>query len=95
MGRGKWDVVLTGQAKKAKKKLPKRTHDTFILLLFELAAGPIKSKWPNYSPLMGMKNHYHCHLEKRRPTYVACRMADKQTKTIEVYYAGTHEKAPY
>jgi hypothetical protein len=92
---GAWNVVLTGQAKKAGKNLPKKTLDTFILLLNDLRSGPILYKWPNYSPLRGMKNCYHCHIEKGRPTYVACWLADKIKKNIEVYYAGTHEKAPY
>jgi len=28
-------------------------------------------------------------------TYVACWRVYKREKLIEVYYAGTHEKAPY
>lgn len=92
---GKWEVGLKGQAKKASKNLPKKTHDTFMLLLFDLEKGPIKHNWPNYSALKGVVGHYHCHIEKGRPTYVACWTADKKTKTIEVYYAGTHEQAPY
>lgn len=92
---GLWSVSLMGQAKKAKKNLPKKTLDTFILLLDDLKMGPIRHEWPNYSALRGMRNHYHCHIEKGRPTYVTCWLADKSEKTIEVYYAGTHEKAPY
>ncbi|KAF3363225.1 hypothetical protein PHSC3_000243 [Chlamydiales bacterium STE3] len=49
--------------------------------------------WPNFSKLKDLL--YHCHLEKERPTYVACWRVYKQEKLIEVYYAGTHEKAPY
>jgi hypothetical protein len=46
--------------------------------------------------MKGADNEYHCHIEKGRPTYVVCwRIADKNKKNIEVYYAGTHEKAPY
>ena len=38
----------------------------------------------------------HCHLIKGRPTYVCCwAIINKQKKIIEVYYVGTHEKAPY
>ncbi len=39
---------------------------------------------------------HHCHLKKGHPTYVVCwRVTSKQLKTVEVYYVGTHEKAPY
>ena len=56
--------------------------------------GPVRGDWPNFSKLG--KNTYHCHLKKGKPTYVACwRMLDKSKKVIEVYYVGTHEKAPY
>ena len=38
----------------------------------------------------------HCHLQKGRPTYVCCwEVINKKRKIIEVYYVGTHEKAPY
>ena len=90
-----WTVVLVGQAKKAKKNLPVNVWKTFLMLAFELKQGPMKGKWPNFGPLWGQKGCYHCHLQKGRPTYVACWMSDKQERLIEVYYAGTHEKAPY
>jgi len=58
--------------------------------------GPYRFNWKNYSKLKGSKNKFHCHLNKGRPTYVACwELVDKETKLIEVYYVGTHEKAPY
>lgn len=89
----KWNVVLSGKAKKAAKTLPKKTLDAFALLLEELKSGPETPKWPNYGKLGTVT--YHCHLKKGRPTYVACWAVDKKNKIIEVYYAGTHEKAPY
>jgi hypothetical protein len=37
-----------------------------------------------------------CHLKRGRPTYVAMwRELKAEERTIEVIYAGTHEKAPY
>lgn len=89
-----WTVKLVGQAKKSFKDLPKRTSETFRLLMEDLEVnGPQRFNWPNFSKL---KNPlYHCHLEKGRPTYVACWRVYKKEKLIEVYYAGTHEKAPY
>lgn len=89
-----WSVVLVGQAKKGFKELPRATSDTFRLFLDDLELnGPHRYNWPNFSKLKDPL--YHCHLEKRRPTYVACWRAYKKDKLIEVYYAGTHEKAPY
>lgn len=55
----------------------------------DLENGPEAPNWPNYGKLGSMT--YHC----GRPIYVACWTADKKNKTIEVYYAGTHEGAPY
>lgn len=94
MLQGYWTVELVGQAKKAFKTLPKGTIDTFKLLLEDLEVnGPQRYNWPNFSKLKD--SIYHCHLEKGRPTYVACWRIHKKVKLIEVYYAGTHEKAPY
>lgn len=92
-----WTVDLKGQAKRANKRLSIRAAVSFAALLGELESlGPHRSDWPNYSKLKGETDTYHCHLEKGRPTYVACwRIVDKKKKWIEVYYAGTHEDAPY
>ena len=53
--------------------------------------------WKNYSKLNGMPgDKRHCHLSKGRPTYVCCwEVLDKKLKITEIYYVGTHEKAPY
>lgn len=61
--------------------------------------GPDQNGWPNYSKLKGQGENIdrrHCHLVRGNPTYVACwEVKDKKNKIIEVYYVGTHEKAPY
>lgn len=44
----------------------------------------------NYSKL-GPDN-YHCHLSRK---WVACWTNENGTLTIEVYYAGSRESAPY
>lgn len=89
-----WSVYLVGQAKKAFKQLPVSTQKTFKLLLEDLELnGYQRHNWPNFSKLRDCI--YHCHLEKGRPTYVVCWRIEKNKKIIEVYYAGTHEKAPY
>ena len=53
--------------------------------------------WKNYSKLKGMVgDKHHCHVTNGSPTYVCCwEVMDKRLKILEVYYAGTHEKAPY
>ncbi len=89
----KWKVELSGKAKRSDKLLSKNALKAFIKLLNDLEKGPEAPGWPNYGKLGSMT--YHCHLKKGRPTYVACWTADKKKKIIEVYYAGTHEKAPY
>jgi len=67
------------------------------LLFVDLATqGPAVSSWPNYGKLQGIRgDKRHCHLQKGKPTYVCCwEVLDKKRKVIEVYYVGTHEKAP-
>lgn len=95
-----WTVEHVGQAKKALKEILKYlsedARDEYAFLLGELKSlGPIRRNWPNFRALGGRDDDYHCHLKKGRPTYVACWRVDKKKKYIEVYYVGTHEKAPY
>jgi mRNA-degrading endonuclease RelE of RelBE toxin-antitoxin system len=72
-------------------KLPPGVKKLFFLLVEDLKAdGPYQPTWPNYSPLGSGK--YHCHLSHK---YVACWTWQKGTIEIEVYYAGSREKAPY
>lgn len=94
---GDWTVDIVGQAKKAGKNLSKDAAASFVFLLKELKSlGPFRFNWPNYTKMNGVDDYYHCHLKKGRPTYGACWIIkDKSQKIIEVYYAGTHEKAPY
>lgn len=62
--------------------------------------GPLRSDWPNFGPLKKApgipQDAYHCHVKQGKPTYVIYwHIEDKKIKIIEVFYAGTHEKAPY
>ena len=52
--------------------------------------GPLRIDWPNYSKL-GL-DQYHCHLSHH---WVVCWSCARGSKTIEVYYAGSRENAPY
>lgn len=96
-----WDVELAPRTKKNKNKLPITIQDQLTLLVKEIELlGPYRANWKNYGPLE--KRHgipddaFHCHLKKGKPTFVACwKIVSKKDRKIEVYYAGTHESAPY
>ena len=90
-----WQIVFTNKARKNFKKLPRQIQEQTVLLINEIQfAGPIRRNWSHFSKLM--KNEYHCHLKKGHPTYVVCwKVTSNKLKTVEVYYVGTHEKAPY
>ena len=73
------------------QKLPADVQKLLYLLIADLQAeGPIQRSWMNFSSLGS--NRYHCHLNYR---YVACWTCRKGEILIEVYYAGSREKAPY
>jgi mRNA-degrading endonuclease RelE of RelBE toxin-antitoxin system len=70
---------------------PKPVQRKFHTLVKELMLlGPYRVNWPNYSPLS--THTFHCHLAMR---WVACWRWKKSEIEIEVYYAGSREKAPY
>ncbi len=95
-----WKIIIQPKVGKQLRKLPERVSLVTNLLCADLAdkgAYPRK-QWSNYGKLHGKKgvDERHCHLNKGHPTYVACwRILNKQKRMIEVYYVGTHEKAPY
>ena len=70
-------------------------NDVIDMLVLDLQKyGPLQLSWPHFGALQA--EHFHCHLRRGQPTYVACwRTIDKQIKQIEVYYVGSHEGAPY
>lgn len=89
-----WRVLIHRKADKQIGKLPRPVVEQLHLLIKEIMVlGPVRGNWPNYSKLGG--GRHHCHLKKGKPTYVAVWTEDKETITVEVIYAGTHEKAPY
>jgi mRNA-degrading endonuclease RelE of RelBE toxin-antitoxin system len=89
-----WTVTIHKAVKKQLQKLPDKVLDALVRLAADIEySGPVRGNWPNYSKL-GDGRH-HCHLKKGKPTYVAVWTEDKETITVEVIYAGTHEKAPY
>jgi mRNA-degrading endonuclease RelE of RelBE toxin-antitoxin system len=73
-------------------KLPFLVQQKFKALLKVLTESGTNGavKWQNFSKLGA--NEYHCHLTHH---YVACWRHEKKTITIEVYYVGSREDAPY
>lgn len=73
------------------EKLPQRVQDLLYQLIEDLRErGPVQPSWPNYGKLSD--DEYHCHLTYR---YVACWRQEEGSISVEVYYVGSREKAPY
>jgi mRNA-degrading endonuclease RelE of RelBE toxin-antitoxin system len=87
-----YQVIVPKKVRKNLRKLPKNIQERFDVLTISLRdAGPTGPHgWQNYRRLS--ENEYHCHLTYH---YVACWRHEKGTITIEVYYAGSREDAPY
>lgn len=90
-----WVVRWQRKIEKQISELPEPVLLEFRLLVVEIQeAGPVRGNWKNYSKL-GSGLH-HCHIKSGRPTYVVCwEVVDKKCEIVEVFYVGTHEKAPY
>ncbi len=83
--------MLSKKVQKSLRKLPTRIRDRFTVLAIQLSeSGPVASNWFNYDKLGS--DQYHCHLAYH---WVACWSYEKGTITIEVYYVGSREDAPY
>ena len=86
-----YTVTIKKKALKDIKEAPERIKRKFELLVEDLETnGPEQPAWPNYSMLGNVT--YHCHLDYR---WVACWRYEQGSIEIEVYYAGSREKAPY
>lgn len=98
-----WTIELTSKAKKQLRKMEKEHREIFTIYQFLerdlMINGPALNTWPNYTKEKGLGKDIdkrHCHLKKGKPTWVACyEVLNKEVKLLEVYYVGTHEKAPY
>ncbi len=86
-----YQVRIKKQELKKLPKLPLLIQEKFRFLIQDLIEkGPVQAEWSNYSKLG--KDKYHCHLNY---SYVACWTFEKETISIEVYYVGSRENAPY
>lgn len=71
--------------------LPQNVQALFQALVVDLqTSGPIQPSWKNFSQLGNDK--YHCHLGYH---HSACWYFKNGTISIEVYYVGSREGAPY
>jgi mRNA-degrading endonuclease RelE of RelBE toxin-antitoxin system len=87
----KYKVSITKSAAKTSEKMPLLERKYFRFLLKDLIEkGPIQKSWKNFSELSPGK--YHCHISYK---WVVCWRNEKDKIVIEVYYAGSREKAPY
>jgi mRNA-degrading endonuclease RelE of RelBE toxin-antitoxin system len=85
----KYEVRIKKKVARGLTQLPADVQSLLFLLITDLqASGPIQKSWRNFSPL----GNDQYHLNDR---YVACWMWRKNEIIIEVYYAGSREKAPY
>lgn len=96
-----WHVTIKPKVAKNlknRRKIPIHVESATIALLAELESLGPAVNWPNYGKLQSQVkgvDRRHCHLQKGHPTWVACWEVYSKNKKIEVYYVGTHEKAPY
>lgn len=89
----KWKVEISKKIAKQVIRLPKMVKENLTKLILEMEIlGPVRGNWKNYSKLA--RNKHHCHIKAGHPTYVAY-WEVREEKIIEVYYVGSHEKAPY
>lgn len=86
-----YSVKIMKKVKKNIKKMPLDIQNKFTLLVEDIKKkGALRTEWQNFSELE--KDKYHCHLSYH---WVACWTWKKGTFLVEVYYAGSREKAPY
>jgi mRNA-degrading endonuclease RelE of RelBE toxin-antitoxin system len=87
-----YKVLIKKSVIKGIAKIPPNIQKKFRALVEVLQASGTRGAtgWSNFSKLDG--NKYHCHLTYH---YVVCWTDEKGTLTIEVYYVGSRESAPY
>ncbi len=91
-----YEVRLHRKVLKSLEGMPEKVRGKFDHLVRVLReSGPTGPRdWTNYGKLRGDGNRYHCHLTGNH-AWVACWRQEKDVLFIEVYYAGSHQKAPY
>jgi hypothetical protein len=91
-----WKVNASKQTLKKAAKMPDKAQTAFWrlnkLLQAEGPTGP--HAWRNYGKLTNRKHEYHCHLTADHQ-WVACWRAQEAVLVVEIFYAGSHQSAPY
>ena len=86
-----YNVVIQKKMLRNLHKMPEQVQKAMANLVEDLRdKGPVRNEWPNFSRLG--QDRYHCHLAYK---WIACWSHKKDSMTIEVYYAGSRENAPY
>jgi hypothetical protein len=86
-----WRVFFRRKVEKQVGKMPRKEQVLFANLVEDLIRkGLIRTEWRKFSKLSD--HEYHCHLLY---SWVACWHVEDGEMEIEVYYAGSREKAPY
>jgi hypothetical protein len=91
-----WNLIIGKKAIKGYGKMPYHAQQAFARLTGVLREqGPTgPHAWRNYGKLKGRDDQYHCHLTNDHQ-WIACWHAKEEVLRIEIFYAGSHQKAPY
>jgi len=91
-----WKVCIKKRVLKNIEKMPVNIQKKLNLLIVVLENhGPCGPKaWLNYGKLKSQKEAYHCHISSDHQ-WIACWRQVEGEVYIEVYYAGSHQSAPY
>jgi hypothetical protein len=92
----RWRVHAKKRTLRLVEKMPRRAQGAFWRLKAVLEeSGPTGPHgWRNYGKLKGEANTFHCHLTPDHQ-WVACWRSEEEIFTIEIFYAGSHQGAPY
>lgn len=87
---GNYKVCLSCKARRMVRRLPCHVQSKLERLVFDLGEkGPIQRGWRNFSVFY--RGNYHCHLDR---DWTVFWRFDKDSRVIEIYYAGSRESAP-
>lgn len=86
-----YNVTIAKKDERNAMTMPRAVQNKLKALMQSLkVSGPVQPGFWHYSKLRG--NRYHCHIALN---WVACWTCKDGSIDIEVYYAGSREKAPY
>ena len=84
-------VLISRKVERSINKLRLNEKKKMVRLLDDLReTGPVQPGWKNFSKIG--ENIYHCHLSYK---WVICWKVSEDNSTLEVFYAGSRENAPY